>query len=1358
MKKDLSKLKKSELIDEFIRVQEKYSNNISFTSDNGNIFVLPDEFPFAYFIVTADLKINFVNERFTKLLGYTIKDIPTIEVWYKKAYRDLDYRTQVKKEWNEGIEKKYGTIEIPKTYTVNCKRNKIKQIKYFANRLEDDSIIIFVEDVTELHNSQLKLLQSEKKYREFFSQVNDPIYLWNINKDGTIGKCVEANKAASKMLGYTKTEFRKFTPAEITAKTYIKKLAKNVRVLLDNEIVKFRTKHVSKSGKIVNVEINSRLVELNNKKYALSIARNIDERIKYENAISDSEERFRGIVENSQAGIFVVNSEYLFEYVNTKLCDILKCTEEEIIGADFRNFLSAESHSLVLERYRLRQKGEDIPSEYEIKIKRKDGIERDVRINASVYKNSRGQVKTMAQILDITDNLIAQKSAQLFEERFKIFADNSNDGIIMTDDSFKISYVNSELCRMMGYNKSEFLNKDFRKFLTQDNLEQIINLYQRGMEKELSEVQEEFIFKTKKGKSIICEVNALLIEDSTGKLSTMAQIKNITERKRSELIQNVLLKISHAVNETKNLKDFLAVVHCELSVILDTTNFYVALYDKDSDTYSFPYHVDQFDKIDDFTQIQLKDSLTDYVRRKKEAILVNSSKQKKLEEQKEIEGIVGVLSPVWVGAPLIVGKHAVGVIALQDYKKEDAFNQGDLNVLKIVSENISTAILRRQIEDKLAASEKRYRDFIARSTEGIYRVDFTEPIDITLPVDQQIDLIVKSSRINECNDSMAQMYGADSITEILSKSILDLYGGNLSEDNYLANKLFVESNYRIKDVETTELDEKGEAVYFLNNSIGIVEDKKLVTIWGIQSDITNSRKAHEALRESEQRLKTVIDSNPIVLWTADMNGIFTFSDGKGLELLGLEPGQVVGQSLFEVYKLNSKIIDCVKKALNGEHVSEIVFVNGIYFQSFYRPLFDKNKNVNGIMGTAFDITETKKKEEVLRTIAESISTESGELFFKLLVEYLAKTLQIDYAFVGEYNEIKETINTLAFWKKDEIGKNFEYQISNTPCEQCLNDGSAAYPDNAAGHFPKDQLLKEMNIECYMGNSLYDSTGKPMGILVIMNETKIENLEFVQSVLRIFAVRSSAELERLNYVNELVQAKNDAEKANVLKSEFLAQMSHEIRTPINTILSFSSLVQEELYDQVDEELKSSFYSISNAGKRIIRTIDLILNMSEVQAGTYLPRFSKINIKQDVLDDIYGEFYFHAKNKGLTLDLICQTNNYFVDADIYTVGQIFNNLVDNAVKYTKQGSVKILVERDDSDSLVVSVADTGIGMSDNYFPFLFTPFTQEDSGYTRKFEGNGLGLALVKKYCGINKAKVEVETEKGIGSTFRVTFNQ
>ncbi len=245
-------------------------------------------------------------------------------------------------------------------------------------------------------------------------------------------------------------------------------------------------------------------------------------------------------------------------------------------------------------------------------------------------------------------------------------------------------------------------------------------------------------------------------------------------------------------------------------------------------------------------------------------------------------------------------------------------------------------------------------------------------------------------------------------------------------------------------------------------------------------------------------------------------------------------------------------------------------------------------------------------------------------------------------------------------------------------------------------------------------------------------------------------------QRKNDEERLILAKEQAEKSDRLKSEFLAQMSHEIRTPINTILSFSSLLREELEDKVEDDLKSSFVSMANAGRRIIRTIDLILNMSEVQTGVYDYVSKYIDVSAELLDPVRNEYVFAAAEKGLSLSVNILTDELYIWADEYTLGQIVNNLVDNSIKYTPEGKIDVNIFRNENNRLVIEVQDTGIGMSADYIPSLFQAFSQEEQGYTRKFEGNGLGLALVKKYCELNNADIEVESEKGVGTIFRIIF--
>ncbi len=149
----------------------------------------------------------------------------------------------------------------------------------------------------------------------------------------------------------------------------------------------------------------------------------------------------------------------------------------------------------------------------------------------------------------------------------------------------------------------------------------------------------------------------------------------------------------------------------------------------------------------------------------------------------------------------------------------------------------------------------RYKDFISRSSEGIYRIDFKEPIDITLPVDKQVDLMVRTSSIAECNDILVKMYGYKDSSQLIGKSLLDFYGNNFKKGdlNYRTNQLFVQNNYTIVNSLTEELNLKGEKVHISNNSVGVVKDGYLVHVWGIQADITEKKKVEDVLTTNSRR-------------------------------------------------------------------------------------------------------------------------------------------------------------------------------------------------------------------------------------------------------------------------------------------------------------------------------------------------------------------------------------------------------------------------------------------------------------------------------------------------------------------------
>lgn len=259
---------------------------------------------------------------------------------------------------------------------------------------------------------------------------------------------------------------------------------------------------------------------------------------------------------------------------------------------------------------------------------------------------------------------------------------------------------------------------------------------------------------------------------------------------------------------------------------------------------------------------------------------------------------------------------------------------------------------------------------------------------------------------------------------------------------------------------------------------------------------------------------------------------------------------------------------------------------------------------------------------------------------------------------------------------------------------------------------------------------------------------------LQKITHFIAIKVDITEQKL--INEeLINAKQRAEESDKLKSIFLAQMSHEIRTPLNIILSYNSFIREELEEYLDEEKKNAFNAVKSAGKRLLRTIDLILNMSEIQA-------SKIIIKQTEVDldlllrALCEEFQYPAKEKNIILNYLAVTDDSSLISDEYILQEIFQNLIDNALKYTDQGKIDISLDRDEDNRLIAVVSDTGIGISDEFIQKLFLPFSQEDTGYTRRFEGNGLGLALVKNYLDLLNADIKVVSKKEIGTKFLITF--
>ena len=203
-----------------------------------------------------------------------------------------------------------------------------------------------------------------------------------------------------------------------------------------------------------------------------------------------------------------------------------------------------------------------------------------------------------------------------------------------------------------------------------------------------------------------------------GEVLIQAIVRDISERKRAERVQGVLLSIAQAATTAATLEELLLVIHQQLGTLIDVTNFYVALYDASSGLYTFPFYRDEYDRLETLPAQDLHKSVTDYVRRTGKPLFVDEATNARLVQQGEIE-VIGTPSLVWLGAPLRTARGVIGVVAVQSYRREIQYSERDLELLAFVADNVASAIERKRAEDALRQSEEKFRTIFQTSTDGI---------------------------------------------------------------------------------------------------------------------------------------------------------------------------------------------------------------------------------------------------------------------------------------------------------------------------------------------------------------------------------------------------------------------------------------------------------------------------------------------------------------------------------------------------------------------------------------------------------------------------------------------------------------
>ncbi len=282
-------------------------------------------------------------------------------------------------------------------------------------------------------------------------------------------------------------------------------------------------------------------------------------------------------------------------------------------------------------------------------------------------------------------------------------------------------------------------------------------------------------------------------------------------------------------------------------------------------------------------------------------------------------------------------------------------------------------------------------------------------------------------------------------------------------------------------------------------------------------------------------------------------------------------------------------------------------------------------------------------------------------------------------------------------------------------------------------------------------------GNCIGVLSLANtfekiQIKDKDINYIEQ----FVTHIVSALRNANDYKEIQRANAAANHANKAKSQFLANMSHELRTPMNAVIGYSEMLVDIAKMRGQEDMVPDLEKISNAGGHLLTLINDVLDLSKIEAEKIEFSPETINVDALLTDIKTTSAPLFEKNKNRFEHVeINQLGEGFLDNT--KVNQILLNLLSNAAKFTKQGTITLTSERlteSETDYFIFKITDTGIGIKSNQLGEIFEPFTQADSSITRKYGGTGLGLSISRKFCEMMGGEISAESKEGEGSTFTV----
>ncbi len=855
---------------------------------------------------------------------------------------------------------------------------------------------------------------------------------------------------------------------------------------------------------------------------------------------------------------------------------------------------------------------------------------------------------------------------------------------------------------------------------------------------------------------------------------------------------SVLNEMGRALTSLLDAEAIIERIYEYASRLLDTTNFYVALYDAESDMVSFPLAYEG-GKRQPWQPRQAGNGLTEYIIRTRQSLLIEDNVVERLQEL-GID-VIGATAVSWLGVPMLVGEKPIGVIAVQDYERPRAYDEHTRNLLESIASQAAIAlenarlfqVTRRRSEELAAINE-----IIASASQSL---DLDEILETVLEqLVKALDMSSGLANIADENGILQLRRWYNLPQPLVEHALAHGLGNTPCEYVYETGQSLALDN--LDDlppgIDASGLKENGLTVYLgapieargnilgtfciLNDTPIKLTDEMLWLVQTIGRQVGFAVENARLFQQTEQNaaeLRALFAAMTDVIIVYDKDGRYVRIAPTNPSRLFRPPDDMLGKTIQEVLppEHHKPFMEAIQKALaTGENVN-VEYPLEIEGTTYWFYATVSKLDEEHVFWVARDITERKHAEErlqrqrdYLETAAEISRLITSTLNVDTLLKQAVNLIQerFGYYHVGIF--IVEGFNAILAEATGEAGeemKRHKHSLavgSNSIVGKVTATGEPLVVNNTAVdtiHRP-NPLLPETRAEAAIPLRIGERVLGAIDIQATEVDAFIpEDIAILQSLADQIAVA----IDNARSYEVAQQSVREMRELDRLKSQFLANMSHELRTPLNSIIGFSRVILKGIDGPITELQQQDLTAIYNAGQHLLGLINDILDLSRIEAGKMELTFDEVNLAE-LINSVMSTATGLIKDKPIELRTHIAPNLPPVYADAMRVRQVLLNLLSNAAKFTEQGWISVEANvrpgPGGQPEVIVSVTDTGPGIAPEDQEKLFQPFSQVDSSPTRKTGGSGLGLSISRHLVEMHGGRIGVHSAPGKGSTFYFTL--